>query len=353
MAASSKPHVSVNLRLASEGEDSEWFTALVIPLDLFSLYAVKPRKWLSYLGYAVTGSVGVLSLAQSESTPCDMDVPVNAGDVYYFFATDTTHFIDPDVMSISTSGSSGPSFKSSSPVWDVLISEYEGCPFTSFPGEFCKICPLISRVKGDAYIRRLTQERSGDPRIHMLIKKRLLALLQTPNLVLKSNDIVENADPEAYLVTNHHFMEFHPVVTTEACHGKSVALLNEDTRPPEVLFTMVYGSAALNAWAPPSAVALIRRHMQDMLYPGCVKGQGSVLANEEKEKIRKEWRGKRKEERRERLRKRNEDDEFDMLDMVLAFGRATRRSPEDSMKAAEEERKKASIDKVQGWLTDH
>ncbi|KAI5115640.1 hypothetical protein M0805_004609 [Coniferiporia weirii] len=375
------PQVSLNLRLASEGEGSDWFTALTIPLDLFSLYAVKPRKWLSYLGYAVTGSVGVLSLAHDESIPCDMDAPVNAGDIYYFHATNITYFVDPDVISMATSEHSSQSL---SPIPKELIVQYGACPFSGFPGDYCHACHLVPHVKGDAYIERVTEERSagltvieqiGDirnmlflnPYLHRLLDKRMIAFLPTPNVVLKTDDIVRGADPDAYLVTLHCFEQFGSDIIAAAVHGKSAALLNEDKRPPEVIYSMIYGSAALNAWAPPSVLALVKQYTQDKYYPGDTRNrereERGKARRERKEKHARE-RCERRERRRERVRNRNEDgseelsqdeesDDFDIFDMMMAFRCATRRTSEGLKKAAEDERKKASIEKVQGWLTDH
>ncbi|KAI5116963.1 hypothetical protein M0805_001366 [Coniferiporia weirii] len=358
--SSSNTQVSLNLRLTSDGEDSNWFTALTIPLDLFRLYTVKPRKWLSYLGYAVTGSEGVLSLAydDSESIPCDMGDPVNAGDIYYFHATNTTHFVDPDVISTVPSDCSS---RSLSPIPNGLISQYGVCPFTEVRWNNCEACYLIPQ-----YIRHSTQERSEGlkvvkevddirnmlllaPDLNRYVGSRKIAFLQTPNAVLKSNDIVQDADPEAYFITLHCFVEDDPVLFARANHGKSVALLNEDTRPPEVLCAMIYGSAAINAWAPSSALALVKRYTQDTYYPG------------DTGKARRERKEKQARERCERLRSWNEDrseemsedeesDDFDEPDMVVAFRCATQKKSEDLTKAEEDERKKASAEKVEVWL---
>ncbi|KAI5115113.1 hypothetical protein M0805_000111 [Coniferiporia weirii] len=372
--------VSLNLRFTPDGESSDRFTALTISLNLFCLYTLKPRKWLSYLGYAVTGSEGVLSLAHDKSIPCDMDAPINTEDIYYFYAANTIHFVDPNVISMVTSEHSSQSL---SPIPNGLILQYGACPFSGFPGDYCQACHLIPDVKGDAYIRRSTQERSkgltviegiDDIRNMLLLSPNLcawqgtrkIAFLQTPNAVLKTNDIVQDADPEAYLVTIHSFVQDDPVFSALAKHGKSVAFLDEDTRPPEVLYTMIYGSAAVNAWAPPSALALVKRYTQDKYYPGDTRNR----EKEEWRKARRERRERREKqarercERRERLRNRNEDgseelsqdeesDGVDLLDMRMAFRWATQGASEDVRKAAEDERKKVSVEKVQGWLTDH
>ncbi|KAI5115041.1 hypothetical protein M0805_009380 [Coniferiporia weirii] len=369
--------VSLNFRLTSEGEGSDWFTALTIPHDLFSLYAIKPRKWLSYLGYAVTGSVGVLSFTQDKSISCDMDDLVNAEDTYYFHATNATHFLDPDVISTITSEHSSQ-WRSS--IRNELIEQYGVCPFTRFPRHHCHACHLIPRVKGDTYIECVTEERSAgltiikdiddirnmlflETRLHQLLDTRSIAFLPTPNVVLKTDDIVRDADPDAYLVTLHCFEQFDPDFLALASHGKSAALLNEDKRPPEVIYTMIYGSAALNAWAPPSTLALVKQYTQDKYYPGDTRNRGK----EERGKARRERKEKHARERcerRERLRNRNEDgseelsqdgesDDFDLFDMMMAFRCVTRRTSEGLKKAAEDERKKASVEKVKGWLTDH
>ncbi|KAI5116607.1 hypothetical protein M0805_004826 [Coniferiporia weirii] len=374
------PQVSLNLRLTSGGESSDWFTALTIPHDLFSLYAVKPRKWLSYLGYAVTGSEGVLTRTQDKSIPCDMDAPVNAGDIYYFHSINAIHFVDPDVISTITSGHSSQSL---SPIPNELIEQYGACPFSGFPRIHCHACYLVPDVKGDAYIQRVTEERSAgltviekvddirnmlflETRLHAFLDRRTIAFLPTPNVVLKTDDIVQGADPDAYLVTLHCFEQYDSDFLAGASHGKSAALPNENTRPPEVIYTMIYGSAALNVWAPPTALALVKQYTQDKYYPGDTRSRG----REERGKVRRERKEKEarerceRRERRERLRNRNEDgseelsqdeesNDFDMFDMMMAFRCATRRTSEGLEKAAEDERKKASVEKVQGWLMDH
>ncbi|KAI5115642.1 hypothetical protein M0805_004611 [Coniferiporia weirii] len=350
----SDSQVSLNLRFTSDGEDSDWFTALTIPHDLFSLYALKPRKWLSYLGYAITGSEGVLTHTQDKSVPSNMDDLVNAGDIYYFHAINAIHFVDPDVISTVTFDHSS---QSRSTIPNELIEQYGVCPFTRAAEHHCHACHLVPHVKGDAYIERVTEERSVDTRS--------IVFLPTPNVVLKTDDIVRGADPEAYLVTLHWFEQFGSDIIAAAVHGKSAALLNEDKRPPEVIYSMIYGSAALNAWAPPSALALVKQYTQDKYYPGDTRNRG----REERGKARRERKEKHARERcercerRERLRNRNEDgsedmsqdeesDDFDIFDMMMAFRCATRGTSEN-LKAAEDERKKASVEKVQGWLTDH
>jgi len=76
------PHVELYLHIAEQ-----WVPTLRIPSSEFSNYTLKPLKWLQFLGYAIYGSEGYLSLTP-DGDPVDIDPQVLELKATYYFRSE-------------------------------------------------------------------------------------------------------------------------------------------------------------------------------------------------------------------------------------------------------------------------
>jgi hypothetical protein len=78
---------SVHLWIKSK-VGGDWFTILEIPPRDFTLYTLRPLKWLRYLGFVIYGRKGVLYRCPGGSPVVDYDVE-DVEDLlehYYYFS---------------------------------------------------------------------------------------------------------------------------------------------------------------------------------------------------------------------------------------------------------------------------
>ncbi|PCH42670.1 hypothetical protein WOLCODRAFT_152708 [Wolfiporia cocos MD-104 SS10] len=137
----------VSLKLQFHQPQNHWTAALEIPYDAFPRYSSKPRAWLDYLGHAITGSDGILSLSPESTNgtdACGLDLAVSPGEVYYFHTNGPLAFIDPR---ISTTVSSHPSSFLDSDFGRALIQRDGKCVFTNT--DDCEAAHLLGFMKGD------------------------------------------------------------------------------------------------------------------------------------------------------------------------------------------------------------
>ncbi|PCH44109.1 hypothetical protein WOLCODRAFT_154146 [Wolfiporia cocos MD-104 SS10] len=358
--------VLLKFQLHQPGND--WITALEIPYDAFPHYSSKPRAWLDYLGYALTGSDGVLSLS-SETTDCrnacDLDLPVSPGEVYFFHTSGSVAFIDPHVVTTPSTHSSCSSFLDDD-FRRTLIQRDGRCVFTLSKEDSCEASHLL-------YIRRLTQIRSGgqldinsidDPRNGLLIdvgtharrKYGKVAFIPTPIRSLTSSDVAGAADtaPDSYRLTLHSFTK-NARCWRLSVHGyeAQLRLPLPDNWPPEIIFTALYAGWAIKAWGPPGFAELLGKTTDNLYYPDGLYKRDADIGEEELRQRRKEAQDKRRTARREARRQRGElhETKFDAMDAILALWTLNNQPAwERAKEAAKVEAKQRSTEKVTEWL---
>ncbi|KAH8112438.1 hypothetical protein DFH11DRAFT_1607619, partial [Phellopilus nigrolimitatus] len=263
-------------------------------------------------------------------------------------------YVDPDLI---TTDSSHSSTARETGFRDALLTRDGMCPFTSVSPGLCDAAHLLAHAKGNEYIRLMTSMRTkgqlvieeiDDPRngllvdvgIHGRMGGGVLGFLPTPIRSLKSNDIHEGAEPDAYRLTIHAFLENSH---SRRCfnHGQAANLRSPlpDNWPPEVIFTTLYASAALKTWGKEDFKARLADITRKDYYPN---GLQDKSARDVEKKIRREERMKRKQQERR---------EPDGQDMIVALWSIFHdKAMERAKETAESKSKQHSTDKVTSWL---
>ncbi|PBK72157.1 hypothetical protein ARMSODRAFT_953844 [Armillaria solidipes] len=137
----------------------------------------------------------------------------------------------------------------------------------------------------------ITEGRSGgggeddiddvdDPRngllVNVILHKvlgRCAAILQTPNFIMKTTDVVTGTTPDAARWTLHFFVEPnaprtpHDIIPAgKALHVPPAGEC--DTWPPHCLFAAVYALALITTWPAQDFLAQVRLHWLNSFYPG-------------------------------------------------------------------------------------
>ncbi|SJL01078.1 uncharacterized protein ARMOST_04394 [Armillaria ostoyae] len=265
-----------------------WLPCLEIPVHRLAEFSLKPYRWLCYAGYCIMGAEGDLSFDQ-DSTDFDYDAPFHPSDLYYH-----THGpifpIDPDVENASKT-SYDSDYSDVSPFKTSTLERDKSCVATAVDPRYCRAAHLIMQSQGSQYIKMITEGRSGvgdeddtddtdDPRngllVNMILHKvlgRSAAILQTPNFIMKTTDVVTGTTPEAARWTLHFFVEpnaprtpHYNIPTGKALHVPPAGEC--DTWPPHSLFAAVYASALITTWPAQDFLAQVRLHWSNSFYPG-------------------------------------------------------------------------------------
>ncbi|PCH43035.1 hypothetical protein WOLCODRAFT_153087 [Wolfiporia cocos MD-104 SS10] len=302
----------VLLKVQLPQSENDWVTALEIPYDAFPRYSSKPRAWLDYLGYAITGSDGVLSLSSANGTAaCDLDLLVSSGEVYFFHTNGPVAFVDPHVL---TTVSSHASSLCDSGFQPALVQRDGRCVFTDAE-EDCEAARLLAFSK--------------------------------------------DAEPDRYRLTIHSFKkEPRARALTDGLYARPRSPLPDDW-PPELILTAVYGGAAIRAWGPPDSVYLMSKATNNNYYPRGFYKRGTEDNGKESEnerQARKEAQDIQRAERREAREQRRglHDTGLDELDVIAIFWRLHNEPAlERAKRAAEAEAKQRSAERVTEWLKGH
>ena len=132
------------------------FPLLEIPYNLVGLYSTKPRKWLLYCGYAISGSEGVLRFSgDNNNSNVDLEQGINPGDHYIYRSNKRSVLVDIGLRDKTRS----TSVSQSRPLVDNLCLYYGGCPFSHVMEFACQACHLVPHAKGD--------EVSSDPFVYV------------------------------------------------------------------------------------------------------------------------------------------------------------------------------------------
>ncbi|KAK0442713.1 uncharacterized protein EV420DRAFT_1649601 [Desarmillaria tabescens] len=284
-----------------------WLPCLEIPIDRLTELLSKPYRWLCYAGYCIMGVEGSLSFSSTDLG--------RAGGPIIPIDPD---FEDGTVTTLSENRSS--TFRTS-------IVERDGtCVAVDDPPFVCEAAHLIGHNKGSEYIERFTQRRGGgdvvtcidDPRTGLLVNKifhivlgRSVAILPTPNFIMKTTDVVQGTAPDEARWTVQDFAEprvqLEPRISVSAFQlvrpSAYPPISQLDTWPPQCLFAAVYASALITTWPVDEFLTQVRSMWTNSFYPG-----GKAISDQ------------RKAERKSKVQKsiRNEqEDEVDVFDVLL------------------------------------
>ncbi|KAF8815106.1 hypothetical protein BYT27DRAFT_7199581 [Phlegmacium glaucopus] len=261
--------------------------ALSIPIGKCQELAVYPLKWLRFLGYAIYGQPGYLSM--SATGPIDDYTANIVACHYYFISEGQPRLADVDLIDDRTSNASNLSICRAD--FRSRIIERDGtCVCTGELPRDCNACHIIPHSKGNDYLVNALSYRSGpnnveeldgidDIRNGFLLSTFLhrpfgdgsLAFLKTPNLYLSVNDIPYNknhATPTSR-TTSHYIVDtglssMMPVLVPNNSDLREPTDISQ--WPPAEIINLFYISAAIQAWAPPSFKQTVQESVQDIYY---------------------------------------------------------------------------------------
>ncbi|KAF8556464.1 hypothetical protein OG21DRAFT_636491 [Imleria badia] len=149
--------------------------ALSIPLAQCATFAIRPLKWLRFLGFAIYGQEGHLSTSEN-GPPLDYTAQIEARPYYFIsdgkldsytlksFLTLLTfsgepRFADVDVIDNKESDkSSTPKVSTSRAAFNQRVRERDGtCVLTGDYAHECAACHFIPHSKGDSYMSKPLQ----------------------------------------------------------------------------------------------------------------------------------------------------------------------------------------------------
>ncbi|KAI9568616.1 hypothetical protein HD554DRAFT_2314212 [Boletus coccyginus] len=257
--------------------------ALSIPLAQSKTFAVKPLKWLRYLGFIIYGRQGYISKSMN-GPELDYSEEIEALS-YYFISDGEPRFVDVDAMDNKTSSTSDISIAAAG-FRSALIERDGTCVFSGAPVyPFCQACHLIPHSKGDDYMSSLFDHRRemygpmdpldgiNDPRNGILLNNMIhvsfdtggIAFLMTPNFALTVDDIPYYQPPSAGSPANRLTLQhiqpspFGPSQSYSSPH-------NSDARQPQdlsqwplaIIADLSYASTVLRAWGIKDFIEYVR-----------------------------------------------------------------------------------------------
>ncbi|PBK85214.1 hypothetical protein ARMGADRAFT_1087671 [Armillaria gallica] len=303
---------SVHLYVTLHGPDhtaapSLWLPCLEIPIDRLATFSLKAYRWLYYAGYCIMGIKGSLSFSPMDlgATDFNCDVPFESTFIFglYFHPHGAIFPIDPDIGEGSFTADS----ENQVSAFRTLIVECDRtCVVTDDPALHCDVVHLISHNKGSEYIEHFTLQRD----FHFMFGHNF-AILQAPNFIIKTNDIVPGITPDDDRWTMHDFAE--PM--TRTAHLSTGILADKAVRtpstgqhctwPPHCLFAAVYALALLMTWPVKEFLMQVRSMWMEIFYPGSHKAISDQQKAERKKKVEKSNRGN------------EQGDDIDIFDVLL------------------------------------
>jgi hypothetical protein len=124
--------------------------ALSIPLAKCRDLAVRPLKWLRFLGYAIYGQEGYLSMSDAGPPIDDYAADIAAHGSYYFISEGKgpPRLVDVDAMDGRTSDASELSDLRAD-FRDRIVDRDGTCVSTGEQASLCTACHIIPHSKGD------------------------------------------------------------------------------------------------------------------------------------------------------------------------------------------------------------
>ncbi|KAI9449291.1 hypothetical protein HD554DRAFT_2290294 [Boletus coccyginus] len=289
--------------------------ALSIPLAESKTFAVKPLKWLRYLGFIIYGRQGYISKFMNGS---ELDYTEEIEARSYYFVSDgeldfytlrsfltlltfsgEPRFVDVDAMDNRTSSASDISTGTTG--FRAALVERDGtCVLSGFPPSFCHACHLIPHSKGDSYMSSVFNHRRemyglvdpldgiNDSRNGILLNAILhtaldagdIAFLMTPNFALTVDDIPYHQPLDAGNPTNRLTLQhirpslFGPSQSHFSPHNSDARQPQDLSQwPPAIIADLSYASAVLRAWGTRDFNDYLREISMDSYYGGDDDGE--------------------------------------------------------------------------------
>lgn len=139
-----------------------WQPILSIPISECDRFALKPLKWLRFLGYTIYGREGDISLARN-GLPVDYERGVEGGARYYFISSGMCSFMSwsiyvqlhfeespqiVDVDFIDDRTTSSQVTESRADFRDAVFQRDGTCILTNSEASFCQACHYCPHSKG-------------------------------------------------------------------------------------------------------------------------------------------------------------------------------------------------------------
>ncbi|KAI9574401.1 hypothetical protein HD554DRAFT_2046869 [Boletus coccyginus] len=270
--------------------------ALSIPLAQCTTFATTPLKWLRFLGFAIYGRQGHISMSMN-GPELDYTLEIQARS-YYFVSNGEPRFVDVDAIDKRSIYTSESDFSTGRANFTQALIERDGtCALTGQRASDCDACHFIPHSKGDDYMLNLFRHRhemygTVDPLdsindirngillfvgFHRALDARRLAFLKTPNFALTVGGIPYHKPPDAgspeNRLTLQHF-ETDPGVVSQLGPHNSDARQPQDVNqwPLAIIVDLSYTAAALQSWGPKTFIEYVRENSRDAYYPDDEEG---------------------------------------------------------------------------------
>lgn len=265
--------VTMNLPPLLANVDAEH---LDIPLQTITSYCFFPIKWLRYVGWAIFHTEGSVS-RQPQGAPLSDEAPLEDNDVLYFVVSgfEPSSTVDIEVCATRTHFRTNMQDHRVASFRTQITSRDGHCIFTSLRGEARHIIPfargstwlqIVFRARGVA-LNDINDIRNGflcQADLHRLLDMSEIAVLVTPNQILRSEDV-----PQSNLPFDDFNTRPSPAETTYqlqqlkvsdpadsrfllmlAANNKVASFLDcsEDTLPHPVLLEYMYGLAIITTF---------------------------------------------------------------------------------------------------------
>ena len=154
-----------------------------------------------------------------------------------------------------------------------------------------------------------------------------------------------------YRLTFQHFNTNDPIVILVAPHNSDARPSVSNEWPPDLIFDIAYGCAALKAWGAGDFVQFMQEHTRNIYYDFDNDGGGGGGSLRRSERIRAQVRKNHKaagQKKAQRLARNTEDDQgIDFADMILALWM---RNAKQRQHQAHAKKVDHTREKVQKWL---
>ncbi|KIK06021.1 hypothetical protein K443DRAFT_307311 [Laccaria amethystina LaAM-08-1] len=265
--------------------------ALSIPLDKCNNFVTNPLKWLRFLGFAIYGREGHLSLSKNGPDLADYTAAIEARS-YFFVSQGAPRLVDVDAADDRTSIMASTVTLRRRDFRINLVERDGTCVISGEMERWCTACHIIPHAKGSSYISNVVDHRGrpddnindiNDIRNGFLLANHLhatfgagdIAFLKTPNFGLAVDDIPHHlpiaADEEgpASRLTLHHFnLALGNFIPNFAPHNSDARQPQETSQcPPALIIDLFYAAAAMNVWSPDSFIKYVREKSKDVYYP--------------------------------------------------------------------------------------
>ncbi|KDQ54156.1 hypothetical protein JAAARDRAFT_196896 [Jaapia argillacea MUCL 33604] len=271
--------------------DGDWHLALCVSQDQITRLCFKPLKWLRYVGFAITGAEGTLSLTQDGPPVENYDEIMDVSGLRVYFSP-----VPVAVDHRTPNDNSEPLSTGSRAFRAKIVARDQRCVISAIKKDMCQACHLVPHSIGNKYFARLSGERrsidsaSDDLEDGHGVRNGLLlfngchrdfidgdyAFLATPNFALSESDVPSStrlspprqALPQPYSTGNGRFtlqwLSSEPEEPLDLAMGHNVDTMYPapdkfSSWPPKWLFDWRYGAAVMKKWSPPTFLDTLAR----------------------------------------------------------------------------------------------